>query len=224
MFRVLKQLLSNNWEWSGGFQQYLIWNGKVPEDQKTRKLTWDEQRDIVSKFYTCEPCKKSYNKQVNLILNRTNKYNRKKYIDEPSIMAWELANEPRPMRPVANDAYKKWIADVAAMIKAKDKNHLVCIGHEGFMGTESLPLFEEIHADKNIDYVTIHVWAKNWGWFQSDKVAEGFPNVIERATSYIDQHLLIAKKLDKPMVIEEFGLPRNEQSFDIKSSTSLRDQ
>ena len=22
---------SNNWEWSGGFQQYLIWNGKVPE-------------------------------------------------------------------------------------------------------------------------------------------------------------------------------------------------
>jgi mannan endo-1,4-beta-mannosidase len=43
--------ISNNWEWSGGFQQYLIWNGLVPDDQKTRKLTWDELRDIVSKFY-----------------------------------------------------------------------------------------------------------------------------------------------------------------------------
>ncbi len=43
--------LSNNWEWSGGFQQYLIWNNKVSGDQKTRKLTWDEQRDIVSQFY-----------------------------------------------------------------------------------------------------------------------------------------------------------------------------
>ncbi len=215
---------SNNWEWSGGFQQYLTWNGKVPDDQKTRKLSWDEQRDIVSKFYTCEPCKKSYDKQVNLILSRTNKYNGKKYTEEPSVMAWELANEPRPMRPTANAAYKKWISDVAAMIKAKDKNHLVTIGHEGLMGTENLPLFEEIHTDKNIDYVTIHVWAKNWGWFQDDKVAEGFPNVLEKATSYIKQHLAIAQKLNKPMVIEEFGLPRNEQSFDINSSTSLRDE
>src|SRR5215213_2369335 len=34
---------SNNWEWSGGFQQYLIWNDLVPEALKTRKLTWDEQ-------------------------------------------------------------------------------------------------------------------------------------------------------------------------------------
>ena len=31
--------ISNNWEWSGGFQQYLIWNGLVPKDQETRKLT-----------------------------------------------------------------------------------------------------------------------------------------------------------------------------------------
>jgi len=31
--------LSNNWEWSGGFQQYLIWNNLVPKDQETRKLT-----------------------------------------------------------------------------------------------------------------------------------------------------------------------------------------
>ena len=215
--------LSNNWEWSGGFQQYLIWNNKVPDDQKTRKLTWDEQRDIVAKFYGCAPCKESYNKQVNLILNRTNKINGVKYTDEPAIMAWELANEPRPMRAFANDDYKKWIADVAAMIKAKDKNHLVCIGHEGLMGTESLPLFEEIHADKNIDYLTIHIWAKNWGWFKDDKVAEGFPNVVEKATAYLDQHLTVAEKLNKPLVIEEFGLPRDKQSFAINSPTTLRD-
>lgn len=214
---------SNNWEWSGGFQQYLIWNNQVPDAQKTRKLTWDEQRDIVSQFYGCEPCKEHYNKQVNLVLNRTNKYTKKKYTEDPAVMAWELANEPRPMRPFANDAYKKWIGDVAAIIKAKDKNHLVTIGHEGFMGTENIKLFEEIHADKNIDYLTIHIWAKNWGWFKEDKVAEGFPNIIEKAVAYIDQHLPIAAKLNKPLVIEEFGLPRDKQSFDINSSTSLRD-
>lgn len=214
---------SNNWEWSGGFQQYLIWNNKVPDAQKTRKLSWDEQRDIVSQFYGCEPCKENYNKQVNLILNRTNKYNKKKYTEEPAIMAWELANEPRPMRPFAVNDYKKWIRDVAAMIKAKDKNHLVTIGHEGYMGTEDIKLFEEINADKNLDYLTIHIWAKNWGWFKDDKVAEGFPNVIGKAVAYIDQHLTVAERLSKPLIIEEFGLPRDKQSFDIDSSTSLRD-
>ncbi len=214
---------SNNWEWSGGFQQYLTWNNQVPDAQKTRKLTWDEQRDIVAQFYACQPCKENYNKQVNLILSRTNKYTKKKYTEDAAVMAWELANEPRPMRAFANRDYKKWVADVAALIKSKDKNHLVTIGHEGFMGTENLELFEEIHADKNVDYLTIHIWAKNWGWFKEDKVAEGFPNVIQKATEYINQHLPIAQKLNKPLVIEEFGLPRDKQSFDINSPTTFRD-
>jgi len=128
------------------------------------------------------------------------------------------------MRPAANDDYKKWIRDVAALIKSKDKNHLVAIGHEGSIGTESMNLFEEIHADKNIDYLTIHIWAKNWGWFSEDKVAEGFPNVLEKMNGYVQEHLAIARKLDKPLVIEEFGLPRNAQSFDVDSSVSLRDE
>lgn len=215
--------LSNNWEWSGGFQQYLIWNNLVPEDQKTRKLTWDEQRDIVAKFYACEPCKQAYNEQVNLILNRTNKFNKKKYVNDSTIMAWELANEPRPMRPRAESDYKKWIAGTAAMIKQKDKNHLVVIGHEGWIGTEGMRIFEEIHTDKNIDYLTIHIWAKNWNWFRNGKLAEDYGVAAEKAVAYINEHLAIAKKLNKPLVVEEFGLPRDAQSFDINSPTSLRD-
>ena len=215
---------SNNWEWSGGFQQYLIWNKRVPKEMETRKLTWDELRDAVSKFYSCAPCKAAYNEQLSLVMNRTNKYSKKRYTDDPTIMAWELANEPRPMRPAANEDYKKWIRETAARIKSNDKNHLVVIGHEGSIGTESLKLFEEIHADPNVDYLTIHIWAKNWGWFEGDKIAEGFPNVLEKMNAYVNEHLAIAKKLDKPLVIEEFGLPRDGQSFDIDSATSFRDR
>src|SRR5215203_3335419 len=77
--RDLKAIVffSNNWEWSGGFQQYLIWNKLVPKDRETRKLTWDEQRDIVSRFYACEPCKRAYNEQLSLVMNRTNKISKK---------------------------------------------------------------------------------------------------------------------------------------------------
>jgi mannan endo-1,4-beta-mannosidase len=215
--------ISNNWEWSGGFQQYLIWNDRVAGEQRTRKLTWDEQRDIVAKFYSCTPCKESYNRHLNVILNRTNKISKKRYIDDPAIMAWELANEPRPMRPAANHAYRAWISDVAAAIKKKDKNHLVTLGHEGLIGTEDLGLFELVHSDKNVDYLTIHIWAKNWGWFTGDKIAEGFANINDKAVAYIGQHTASARKLNKPLVIEEFGLPRDGHSFDPASATSLRD-
>jgi len=215
---------SNNWEWSGGFQQYLIWNDRLSKDFLTRKPSWDELRDAVSKFYDCAPCQAAYNEQMNLILDRRNKFNGKKYMDDPTIMAWELANEPRPMRPSANENYKKWIRATAAMIKKKDKNHLVCIGHEGSIGTESLELFEEIHADQNIDYLTIHIWAKNWGWFRDGKLAEDYPQVLEKAAAYVNEHLAVAKKLGKPLVIEEFGLPRDRQSLDVDSTTVYRDK
>jgi mannan endo-1,4-beta-mannosidase len=214
---------SNNWEWSGGFLQYLNWNGLIDDATLRRKLTWDEQRDYVSKFYTCSPCKEDYLKQVAYVLNRTNKVNGRKYIDEPAIMAWELANEPRPMRPAANEAYAQWVKDVAAFIKSKDTKHLVTIGHEGEMGSESMPLFESIHADKNIDYLTIHIWPKNWSWFKGDSLEQYYPQVVTNTVNYINKHVPIARKLAKPLVIEEFGLPRDHHSFAINSSTRFRD-
>lgn len=217
-------VLSNNWEWSGGFQQYLTWANQVPDEQKTRKLTWDEQRDIVSKFYTCKPCKEAYNKQASFILNHTNSVTKKKYTSDPTIMAWELANEPRPMRPSSNEAYKKWISDVAAMIKSKDKKHLVTIGHEGYMGTDNMQLFQDVHAGKNIDYLTIHIWPKNWSWFKPESMEADFPNVLAKTEDYINRHVAVAKELAKPLVIEEFGLPRDNQSFDTASLTTLRDR
>lgn len=216
--------LSNNWEWSGGFQQYLTWNGLVAKEMRTRKLEWDEQRDIVAKFYACEPCKGAYDKQAALIINRTNKINKLKYTADPTIMAWELANEPRPMRPSSNDVYKRWIIDTAAMIKRLDPHHLVTTGHEGWIGTEEMPLFEEVHADKNIDYLTIHIWAKNWGWFKGDKLAEGFDSSMTKADAYIREHIPVSERLGKPLVIEEFGLPRDGISFDPASLTTFRDR
>ncbi|MBK7933086.1 MAG: cellulase family glycosylhydrolase [Acidobacteria bacterium] len=216
--------LSNNWEWSGGFQQYLIWNGIVNRKWLTQKPTWDELRDIVAKFYSCRDCIEGYDRQMRFVLGRTNKITGKKYIEDPTIMAWEVANEPRPMRPAANDAYSKWLAATTAAIKALDKVHLVTLGHEGWIGTEDIKLFETVHADPNVDYLTIHIWPKNWGWFENGKMAAGFAGALEKTEKYIDDNAAVAVKLSKPLVIEEFGLPRDGQSFDVSSTTKLRDQ
>ncbi len=216
--------LSNNWEWSGGFLQYLQWNGLMSNDVLKNKINWNDTRDYVSKFYTCEPCKADYLKQAALIITRTNSITNKKYTDDPAIMAWELANEPRPMRPSAINDYKNFISSTAAYIKDRDRNHLVTIGTEGYIGTESLKVYEAIHADKNIDYLTIHIWPKNWEWFKGKAVEEGIDSIFDKTKKYVANHLEIANNLQKPLVIEEFGLPRDGHSFDQSASTSARDR
>jgi mannan endo-1,4-beta-mannosidase len=222
MYAVL--YLSNNWEWSGGFLQYLNWNGQIDGETLKRKLTWDEQRDYTSKFYTCESCKTDYLKQLRYILAHKSIYTHKTYTTEPAIMAWELANEPRPMRDDAIPAYQTWIANTSALLKKLDPNHLVTIGTEGTMGTaESAALFTQIHQIKTVDYLTLHIWPKNWGWFKEVPTAANLPTVIEKTNTYIDEHLAIANAIKKPLVIEEFGLPRDGHSFENTSTTSLRD-
>lgn len=215
---------SNNWEWSGGFQQYLIWNGRIDRKWLTEKPDWDTLRDLVANFYTCEPCKRAYAKQVRFVISRKNKITGKKYSEDPTIMSWQLANEPRPMRPAANEAYKEWITETAALIRRLDKVHLISIGHEGRIGTESLEIFEEIHDHPNIDYLTIHIWPKNWAWFENGKMAEQFAKAETMTRDYIAEHAAVARRLNKPLVIEEFGLPRDGQSIDINAKTKLRDR
>lgn len=67
--------------------------------------------------------------------------------------------------------FEKWIAEVVAQIRSIDPNHLISVGSEGKHGCEQdIALFERIHADKNIDYLTLHMKPYNWGW-------GGFPNL-----------------------------------------------
>ncbi len=214
---------SNNWEWSGGFLQYLNWNGLIADSVLQRKLGWGEMRDYVSQFYNCSNCMLQYEQQVKLIVQRINTINKKRYTDDPSIMAWEIANEPRPMRPAAIDAYKKFISHTASYIRSMDQNHLITIGSEGEMGSENIDVFEAIHRDKNIDYATIHIWPKNWGWFADTAIGKSLDEVVKKTTDYITKHAAVAKQISKPLVVEEFGLPRNGHSFLLSASTSFRD-
>lgn len=100
-------------------------------------------------------------------------------------MAWEIANEPRPMRPSSIEAYKKFIHETAALIRSLDPNHLVTTGAEGDMGTENMDVFRSTHEDKNIDYLTIHIWPKNWGWFSDTAIGKSFDKVLENTGAYI---------------------------------------
>lgn len=215
--------LSNNWNWSGGFPQYLNWNGLIPDSDFKKNIPWGELGNYTSKFYSCKKCITDYLNQAKYIINHKNSITNKKYSEEPAVMAWEIANEPRPMRASAVEAYKKFISQTASFIKNLDPNHLVTTGTEGYMSTDNLQLYKAIHDDKNIDYLTIHIWPKNWSWFRGKNIAGGMDSVLTKTITYLDVHKKVAHDLNKPLVIEEFGLPRDHHSYDIDSPTTLRD-
>lgn len=217
--------LSNNWEWSGGFMQYLNWHGKISDADLKKKMNWDEQRDYTSQFYSCQACIVDYLKQVQLIINHKNQVSGIPYKKETAIMAWQIANEPRPMRPRANEGYVAFLKQSSDYIKKLDHQHLVTIGHEGIQAVDDdTILYKRIQALPNVDYLTIHIWPKNWGWFKDETFVNDFPFVVQRTKAYVQAHIKMAEELQKPLVIEEFGLPRDGLQYSINAGTSYRDR
>ncbi|HEX7571885.1 MAG TPA: mannanase, partial [Bacteroidota bacterium] len=79
------------------------------------------------------------------------------------------------------------------------------------------------HESKYIDYMTFHLWPLNWGWFNPMKIGETLPSSEEKAVEYIRTHLAVARQLNKPAVLEEFGFPRDSARCSPESPTTARD-
>ncbi|MCC9167017.1 glycoside hydrolase 5 family protein [Pontibacter harenae] len=218
--------LNNSWEWSGGYGQYLNWNGygEIPYALANNN-DWAGFMKYVGQFHSCEPCKEQFADYVRHILNRTNRFTNKKYTEDPAIMAWQIANEPRAFSTENIPAYEQWIRNTAALIKSIDKNHLVSTGSEGSHGTEgSLPDYKRIHSDPNIDYLTMHIWPKNWGWLDANNIGGTIDTAIAQTEGYMNRHIAVARDLNKPIVMEEFGLPRDNHTYSLSDKTTNRDK
>ena len=216
--------LNNSWEWSGGYSVYLQWSGHgdvvVPAVDG-----WPAYMEYVKQFPQSDSAKALFANHVNYIVSRTNRYNQIKYVDDPTIMSWQIGNEPRAFSDENKEPFARWMADVAAQIKSLDPNHMVSSGSEGSWGCEmDMNLFEKIHADPNINYLNIHIWPYNWSWVKADSLKELLPRAKENTKKYIDDHLVIARKYSKPIVLEEFGFPRDGFSFSKEAPTTARDE
>lgn len=220
--------LNNYWEWSGGMSSYHSWyGGGNPVDPSTGD--WDGFMRFSAEFYQNEQAQNAFRNYTKYLITRTNSINGISYIEDPTIMSWQLANEPRPgtgqMPPEAIQAYYDWIEGTAGFIKTLDPNHLVSSGSEGERGSlDSMKIFIEAHDTPNIDYLTFHMWAKNWSWIDPANMAETFSGAQENAGNYILSHIEIAEQLNKPLVMEEFGFPRDGEEYSTSSPTTFRDQ
>ncbi len=217
--------LNNYWEWTGGMAQYNDWaNGGGGVDPAGGN--YGNFMDYSALFYQNEKAKEMYLHFVYNLITRKNKYTGDYYYDDPTIMSWELANEPRPGRnKYWSDEYFRWINLSAQFIHNTDHNHLVTTGNEGLMGSiEDTVIFLTAHRFKSIDYATFHLWPKNWSWFNAFDIAGTYPRTERNAVNYINEHIAYARELNKPIVMEEFGLPRDSEKCKTGTPTTARDK
>ena len=222
--------LTNFWDWSGGMSSYKAWaaGGAVPASPG-HNGSWESLVEYTASFYADVRANELYRTQVRRIVMRTNSINGRVYRDDPTIMAWQLANEPRPgvhgLRGEQNlPAFFAWLEDTAAFIHEIDPHHLVSTGSEGTEGClGSDAHFLTAHRPRSIDYLTFHLWPYNWRWFDPLRADAPLPATREQSRAYVRRHCALARVLGKPLVLEEFGLPRDRGAVGGGSPTTARD-
>lgn len=217
--------LNNAWEWSGGYGTYLEWagEGKTPNPAIDG---YQAYMDHVARFVTNDSAKALASNHIRNIIGRTNRYTNEPYTESEALMAWQIANEPRAFASdsITKEAFANWISNQAALIKSLDSNHLVSTGSEGKHGCEGdFELWERIHNDPNIDYGIIHLWPYNWAWVNETNLVENVDTAKMKAKEYIMPHYLAMQNAGKPLVMEEFGYPRDGFIFTVGSPTEGRD-
>ena len=192
--------LVNYWTPFGGMPQYVAWCAPgAPVDA----------------FYTDPGCRDLYRRYVAHMIGRVNSYNGRRYADDPTIFAWELANEPRSSDPTGGTV-RRWVGEMAAYVKSLDPAHMVGTGEEGFDATAAGytglaayngqgwmfaggagVAFTANTQDPNIDFGSIHLYVEDWNLVPSS----GGP--------WIADHVRIARQLGKPLLLGEFGVGAN---------------
>ena len=223
--------LTNFWEWSGGMMTYLYWtNGGRYINMNDPAHPWPEFPDMSSSFYESAPAVALFHDYVRAVVGRTNSITGVRYADDPTIMTWQLANEPRPgVTPEIGNrhmpAYLAWIDGTARLIKSIDPNHLVTTGSEGTQGClESDACVVNAHSSPSIDYMTAHIWPQNWEWADPKDLPGTWSKTETNVRAYFARQVAAAKQLGKPLVIEEFGYPRDGGSFEAGSPTIWKDR
>ena len=202
--------LTTNWSPTGGLPQYLEWAGS------------GNQAD----FYNDPQIKAWYKDMVTTVTSRTNSVNGRVYSDDPTILAYDLINEPRcegcPAGTITN-----WINEMAPFVKSVAPNTLLTVGEEGFFGQPNAgnpghpgewaagkgQAFTEDHSSPSIDFAAVHLWYDNWN--------DTSPDFIDR---FLDSRVQIAKELGKPLLLEEWGsFPAARDSFMRSTYTKIEE-
>ena len=215
-------ILNNFFQWTGGMAQYVSWatGDPIPYPEHGAH-SWDEFQDFSSRFYTLDKAEALYEQFVRTLVNRRNTITGVLYRDDPTIMSWQLSNEPRGR--VHPEEYVRWIDRIGQLLRQQAPNQLISLGGEGKLVPIDATEFPRISRSPYLDYLTIHIWPENWGWFDPTKGEQTFDRSVGRTMGYMADHVAIGESVHKPVVFEEFGLARDNRQFAPGTPITYRD-
>lgn len=181
---------TNNWGDFGGMPQYVEWFKAGHHDD----------------FYKNEKIKNCFKAYIKNLVNHKNKYTGIVNKDEPTIMTWELANEPRAQSDKSGRTLYNWAKEMSDYVRSEAPNQLIALGTEGFFARSGSDDWcyngnDGIDWDKNItlpniNYGTLHLYPETWIK----------PNIEQFGTKWIKNHAAAARRANKPVVLEEYGV------------------
>jgi mannan endo-1,4-beta-mannosidase len=200
----LVMVLTNNWHNYGGMQQYVKWFLGLADDSYGDAVNHD-------RFYTNADIKKAYKAYARHVITRRNRYTGLPYNEDPAIMTFELANEPRNHSDKSGAALLAWADEMSRWVKELAPRQLVATGEEGFYGEPGNPdppysdqdgeHFIELTSLPAVDYGTFHIYPQTWG-----RTPENGIDPAEWGEKWIRAHLRDRARLGKPIVLEEYAL------------------
>jgi mannan endo-1,4-beta-mannosidase len=206
--------LVNNWDDFGGMCQYVKWCGLPDAAQCDADEPWPFERptEVHDMFYTDICTKNLYKQYVAYFLNRVNTLTGVAYKDDPTIFAWELANEPRCRSDTTTATLNAWIGEMSAYVKSIDPNHLATPGGDGgYKDKLSDPTWSWwYHGNEGQDFIENHQWPDvDFATFRHYPEPGKFDDVD--INLWIQQHVEDSHNLiGKPVVMEEFGSQSNK--------------
>jgi len=216
----------------GGMSQYVRWNMPLAE--------------TIKDFYTSRTIRKSFKDFVGTVIAHKNTATGVHYRDEPTIMAWEIANAPVCPGDDSGDILQDWIEDISMHVKALDPNHLVMLGHSGVFGASTpdrwyanpstlsvgAPAVPWAHAydavcegadwgrnhagAPHVDVASIQLWVDDW-------LVAPEPWKLHWSRQWIRAHADVAEYMGKPMVISAFSKQRRTSASTMAHRNQLFD-
>ncbi|MBI2093914.1 MAG: cellulase family glycosylhydrolase [Candidatus Omnitrophica bacterium] len=216
--------LANQWDDNfGGMRQYVNWlwtadASQIPQDLQqswlrdinvnalssdAEKVLYQRYHDI---FYTNPTTKAWYRAYVQYVLNRVNTYTGVRYKDDPAILLWELANEPRAESDPSGQTLQAWITEMAAFIKEQDPKHLLSTGEEGWYCDPSRGADEwRYNCKLGVDYLRNHRIA-DIDACSFHLYPDGYGLTEAQAKDWIREHVEDCRHLvGKPAYFGEYG-------------------
>lgn len=211
--------LTNNWSDFGGMDQYVQW-------RKWQNSSFTAFHDD---FYVDPVINRWYQSWVASVVTRRNSLTGVAYRDDPTILAWELGNEPRcqgsgmfssssqcvlnyavyGVDPVAARV-GQWVRTMSAFVKSLDSNHLVATGDEGF-ACERYQTCPDVTCDCYYGVDSANFSAVPTIDFMSLHLYPGsWGKDVDWATQYILNHTALAQQIGKPVVLGEFGFQSDQ--------------